>query len=813
MRLEPGAEFAGFTIERVLGTGGMGVVYLARHPRLNRLVALKVLSDVIATDARGRARFEREAALAARLEHPNIVAIYDRAGADAETPWLCMKFIGGGDVSQLLAARHGPLTTDESLRILTDAAHALDHAHRHGILHRDVKPANILLDPSDHAPDRAVLTDFGIARALDDTLTATGMAATFAYAAPERFHGAPADHRADVYSLGCTFYELLTGTEPFPRPDQAAVIAAHLNTPPPRPLDTRPDLPPGFDDIIATALAKNPTDRYPTCGALADAATDILARARAARGNPRTAPTLEAPPRPEFIETLPPAPPAPATHAIPFTESNQAVPPGPESTEISQGTPSADLRPSSTPDTESAGAPSAIDARPESTGDPRPPDSTRTPPGDPDRPATGPRADAAVSRPEGGPRVDSAPGYPLDPLPESIRVGLDSPHPEIRRGAVQALGTQLPSGDERRADAARKALRHIATHDNPVVAPAAREVLGGAATLDSPRLPRARSEPGARSAARAEPTLKALRHSEAHESPGGGEPPVAVGSRGGRWSAVASWMSGVFAIIGAVLLLVARFTPGAVDHYDESRIDPLGYHGDYYLVGLAIAAAIAGASVLIPRWRRGIGQGLLVGLAVVGVWATIVVEVLGNRLNHGEAHSSGDSISTAIGFTFATYGHICLVLAGISALLALWLARSFDIGPRLPRDPLSIVMLVLALLGATAIGFTHSQFGGWDFLSGDYTWITVSAAATAAVPIAMLFMGSRTLAAAIAIGWALGGLFMCFFFYSLGRHLDTWLPQAPDGDGNPSATPVRLLALTLLALIATAALSLRRARR
>ncbi|WP_369635194.1 serine/threonine-protein kinase, partial [Nocardia sp. JMUB6875] len=233
MRLVPGAEFAGFTIERVLGQGGMGVVYLARNPRLNRLVALKVLGDLIATDPRGRAKFEREAALAARLEHPNIVAIYDRAGSEAETPWISMKYVPGGDVAQRIGERGGPLSPDEAVRILTDAAHGLDHAHRHGILHRDVKPGNILLDRTDSGRDRAVLTDFGIARALDDTLTMTGAAATFAYAAPERFHGTPADHRADIYSLGCTFYELLTATQPFPRTDQAAIIAAHLHTPPP----------------------------------------------------------------------------------------------------------------------------------------------------------------------------------------------------------------------------------------------------------------------------------------------------------------------------------------------------------------------------------------------------------------------------------------------------------------------------------------------------------------------------------------------------------------------------------------------------
>ncbi|MFI9503605.1 protein kinase [Nocardia sp. NPDC052566] len=276
MRLDSGSVFAGYTIERILGVGGMGVVYLAHHPRLERLVALKVLSDNLGDDDRVRAKFEREAALAARLDHPNIVPVYDRSGTDADVLWISMKYIDGGDAAHLLKRLGGPVAAATAVRLLADAAHGLDYAHQHGVLHRDVKPANILIEHGDHGAERAVLTDFGIARALDDAETMTGTTATFAYVAPERFLGQQADNRADVYSLGCTFYELLTGRTPFPRLEQAALIAAHLNEPPPRPTLAHPGLPQGLDAVIGTALAKRPGDRFATCGALAEAARRVL---------------------------------------------------------------------------------------------------------------------------------------------------------------------------------------------------------------------------------------------------------------------------------------------------------------------------------------------------------------------------------------------------------------------------------------------------------------------------------------------------------------------------------------------------------
>jgi serine/threonine-protein kinase len=278
--------FAGFTIDRVLGAGGMGTVYLARHPRLERHVALKILNDAFAVDPATRAAFDREAALAARLDHPNIVTVHDRSGPEDPALWLSMRYIPGGDANTLLAATPTGIPVEQAVDLIADAAAALDHAHSHGVLHRDVKPANLLIESDPRHGLRALLTDFGIARTLDDTVTLSSIAASFPYTAPERFQGLPADHRADVYSLGCTLYQLLTGEIPFPRPSQAAMMAAHLNDPPPAPSRIRAGLPAGLDAVITTALAKTPADRYPTCNDLAAAAAHALTRTSPATTRP-----------------------------------------------------------------------------------------------------------------------------------------------------------------------------------------------------------------------------------------------------------------------------------------------------------------------------------------------------------------------------------------------------------------------------------------------------------------------------------------------------------------------------------------------
>ncbi|UGT45068.1 WD40 repeat domain-containing serine/threonine protein kinase [Nocardia yamanashiensis] len=273
MALEPGSLFAGYTVIAHAGSGGMGAVYRMRHPRLGVDVAVKVLAANVGSDPRTRARFEREARLTAALRHPNIVGIQD-CGTEGENPWIAMDFIDGPDAGQLL--EEGPLPVPRALEIIRQAAAGLDHAHANGILHRDVKPANLLI--TDRPGGLHVhIGDFGIARGFDDTVTVTGATrATLAYAPPEQIDGKPVDQRADVYALGCTLFHLLAGEIPFPAPTVYALMHAHFTTPPPLLTTRRPDLPAAVDEVIATALAKNPADRYPSCGALAAAAAAAI---------------------------------------------------------------------------------------------------------------------------------------------------------------------------------------------------------------------------------------------------------------------------------------------------------------------------------------------------------------------------------------------------------------------------------------------------------------------------------------------------------------------------------------------------------
>lgn len=273
--LEVGGVFAGYTIEQQLGAGGMGEVYLARHPRLPRRDALKILRPELSTDPDFRARFIREADLAATLTHPHIVTVHDRGEHNGQL-WIATAYIDGTDAAQLLRERYpAGMPADEATIITTAIAAALDYAHGRGLLHRDVKPANILLSQPDHTGQRQIyLADFGIARPLTDPngLTATNTTlGTFNYAAPEQLTGDTLDGRADQYALAATTYQLLTGTTPFTSAaNPIAVISQHLNTPPPRVSRLRPGLT-NLDPILAKALAKNPADRYPTCTAFAQA--------------------------------------------------------------------------------------------------------------------------------------------------------------------------------------------------------------------------------------------------------------------------------------------------------------------------------------------------------------------------------------------------------------------------------------------------------------------------------------------------------------------------------------------------------------
>ncbi|MVU82012.1 protein kinase [Nocardia sp. ET3-3] len=272
--LRAGERFAGYEIERELGRGGMGSVYLARHPRLPRLIALKLLSRDLFGDIEVRRRFEREGDLIARLEHPNIVPVYDR-GIDDAQPWIAMRYIDGPDASQLEAANLPPR---QAIRIIAETARALDFAHRRGVLHRDVKPANILLERID-AEERVFLADFGIARLRDDAtkLTQTGsFTATLTYASPEQLSGQPLDPRSDQYSLACSLFRLLTGDVPFAAEHPVGIIHGHLNQAPPPVSALRAGLPQALDAVLARALAKHPEGRFDSCTEFTDAAQQAL---------------------------------------------------------------------------------------------------------------------------------------------------------------------------------------------------------------------------------------------------------------------------------------------------------------------------------------------------------------------------------------------------------------------------------------------------------------------------------------------------------------------------------------------------------
>ena len=280
MSLEPGTQFAGYTVVRKIGAGGMGEVYLVRHPRLPRHDVIKLLAEHVSTDPTFRARFTREADLAAQLDHPCIVSVYDRGEVDGRL-WISMQYVPGTDAAALLASAPGGLPPADVAAVGDAIGAALDHAHRSGLLHRDVKPANILLSTEESAPRfpgtteqrRIRLADFGIARSTDSgatSLTSTDLViGSFPYSSPEQLSAQPLDARSDVYSLSCTVFELLTGTAPFAARTPAMMIHHHLSTPPPDVSALRPDIPRAVADAVRAGLAKDRADRPPTAGAFA----------------------------------------------------------------------------------------------------------------------------------------------------------------------------------------------------------------------------------------------------------------------------------------------------------------------------------------------------------------------------------------------------------------------------------------------------------------------------------------------------------------------------------------------------------------
>src|SRR5580693_7386489 len=277
-----GTDFAGYRLRAVLGRGGMSIVYQAENPRLRNVIALKVLAPELADDQVFRTRFREESQIAASLNHPHVIPIHDFGASDGLL-YIAMRYVSGTDLRHLIADR-GWLAPYESVHLLEQAARALDSAHRRGLVHRDVKPGNLLIAQGgdDGDPDHVYLADFGITKYMGSRsgLTVAGtVLGTGHYISPEQIQHHPVLGAADQYSLGCVLYECLTGRAPFEKGLNEAILWAHVHELAAPPSLLRPDLPPAVDEVIARALAKNPDDRYADCREFLAAARDALAPA------------------------------------------------------------------------------------------------------------------------------------------------------------------------------------------------------------------------------------------------------------------------------------------------------------------------------------------------------------------------------------------------------------------------------------------------------------------------------------------------------------------------------------------------------
>jgi serine/threonine protein kinase len=279
--LRLGTDLGPYRLESVIGRGGMGVVYLATDRNLGRHVALKLLPEALAADADFRARFIRESKMAAAIDDPNILPVYDAGEVDGVL-FIAMRYVEGSDLEQRLGA--GALQPADVIHLLGQVASALDSAHARGLVHRDVKPANILIAGArdDERGEHAYLADFGLTRSrgLDTSLTRAGtLVGTLDYMAPEQLEGRDLDGAADQYALAAIAFRALTGRLAFPRDSEVALISAHLKEPPPSATELRPELPAAVDAVVARGMAKTPADRYPSCAALITDLRSALAEA------------------------------------------------------------------------------------------------------------------------------------------------------------------------------------------------------------------------------------------------------------------------------------------------------------------------------------------------------------------------------------------------------------------------------------------------------------------------------------------------------------------------------------------------------
>jgi Protein kinase domain len=327
--LESGTEFGGYRIEGLLGRGGMSEVYRASNPRLGNTIAVKLLTRELGRDEIFRERFVRESQLAASLNHPNVIPIFDAGEADG-LPYIAMRYVEGSDLQELLT-REGALSVEAAISIVAQIGAALDCAHEKGLIHRDVKPANILIESNGESVPHVYLSDFGVAKhgGSRSGLTSTGQfVGTVDYIAPEQIEGKGLSGATDVYSLACVLYQTLAGAPPFDRDTDVGMIYAHLVEPPPAITERRPDLPVELDAVLARALSKRPADRYQSCRELVTAVRQAVgvasgatvsggtgSRAPATRLAPVSAPPTTAAPAPAPPTTAAPTPVPPTTAA------------------------------------------------------------------------------------------------------------------------------------------------------------------------------------------------------------------------------------------------------------------------------------------------------------------------------------------------------------------------------------------------------------------------------------------------------------------------------------------------------------------
>ena len=761
--LGAGARLGGYRVERQLGQGGMAAVYLARDERLDRLVALKVLAPALAADQGFRTRFIRESRAAAAVDDPHIIPVFD-AGDAGGVLYIAMRYVPGGDVGTIVR-REGPLSPGRAAAVIGQVAAALDAAHAAGLVHRDVKPANMLADVRPGRADHVYLADFGLTRktlAASAGLTGTGQfLGTLDYVAPEQIQGRPADGRTDQYGLACAAFELLAGAPPFRREDAAAVMYAHLSDPPPPVTSRRAGLPPGIDPVLARALAKAPASRYSSCQEFAEALLRALGTAP-----PRIHPS--APDEPAGHEPAPDYPPAQAASV-----SDRPVRSAP-------------------PDGDGAAAATAA-LRPQA----RPPAPPRL-----ELSATvidfGRLSHHATS-PERRIRLGNAGGGTLN-----ARAATEASWLRLRQEGdelVLAVDTTAEGEHEHtvtvhsdggaatirvraRVEPARVPGPQAPAGPRPPTAPEApeRDQPGPRPETSVPSGPPPMAPPlTATAPVAATPASGAVSRSAAGPAPPSAGEDLHPASRASHHRGLL--IAGGLAIAGSVVEVAGLF---------PIYLNGVSLAGLYFAWPQAIIAAAvtltAGACMLIPRTRPLIGPGLLVGTVPASVWALISLATDGLAYN-----------GLAGGFWLQVVANLILVLSACLAAFALTSAAEVSLTRRPAPGMLPWVVALLGVTGALALAFLDHNLwaaAAVPLRESELTpsiWATVMAVLVPACAMAVL---PRRFGISLLAGW-IGGAFSIFLYESLllnyARNLGI------------SSAPNVAFGITLLALTAVAA--------